>query len=172
MIFRDKPTLPAGVRRALPCLLLLLLPVVGTEATLPSRAAPASAGWSDPPRPYLPASGPPPLRFTTPPPPPKRPAPPPPLPAPAAAEPPPEKTAPASSLSAPAATPAPSPDAAPGPANSAGPASPAVKTAPAPILPDDLQPLVRPEDFLPFFQPPRPPAPGTLPPSSAHYIQQ
>jgi hypothetical protein len=59
----------------------------------------------------------------------------------------------------------------------------------APILPDDARPTVRPEDFLPFFQYPgsgsksgaviitnpvslTPAVPGTLPPSSATYIQR
>jgi hypothetical protein len=59
---------------------------------------------------------------------------------------------------------------------------------PAAILPDDVRPAVRPEDFLPFFQfpapggtgnvrvivpvaPTAPSAPGTQPPSSATYIQ-
>jgi hypothetical protein len=57
---------------------------------------------------------------------------------------------------------------------------------PPPILVDDSRPRVRPEDFLPFFifpghgesnvivpvTAPAPPAPGTLPPSSATYRQQ
>ncbi len=52
---------------------------------------------------------------------------------------------------------------------------------PVPILPDDVRPKVRPEDFLPFFQfpgayheinnVPVPPAPGQIP-SSATYRQQ
>lgn len=69
----------------------------------------------------------------------------------------------------------------PGPKPSA--ASPA-KAPPPPILPDDLRPQVRPEDFLPFFQPPGgssgsvpvgvpvpPGAPAQLPPSSATFMQ-
>jgi len=59
----------------------------------------------------------------------------------------------------------------------------AAKAPPPPILPDDLRPQVRPEDFLPFFQPPGgssgsapagvpvPPAPAMLPPSSATFMQ-
>jgi len=53
---------------------------------------------------------------------------------------------------------------------------------PPAILPDEIQPKVRPEDFLPFFQFPGsnagpsdvapPPEPGKLPPSSATYRQQ
>lgn len=74
------------------------------------------------------------------------------------------------------------PKAEPSPANVKGHSS-------APILPDDARPTVRPEDFLPYFQypgsgsksggviiinpvPATPPAPGTLPPSSATYIQR
>ena len=62
------------------------------------------------------------------------------------------------------------------------------RPAPAPILPDDIRPRIRPDDFLPFFQVPgsasRPgdviltvPAPASagqpapLPPSSATYTQ-
>lgn len=61
--------------------------------------------------------------------------------------------------------------------------------APPAILPDDTRPKVRSEDFLPYFTfpgsgsspddvrviapgVPTPPAPGTLPPSSATYRQQ
>jgi len=61
------------------------------------------------------------------------------------------------------------------------------KAGPAAILPDDGDPRVRPEDFLPFFQFPgaRPgqadpsmpqplnaPAPGQIPPSSATYHEE
>jgi hypothetical protein len=62
---------------------------------------------------------------------------------------------------------------------------PPVDPAAAPLLSDDVAPKVRPEDFLPFFQYPRagranggtfaapvPPAPGTLPPSTATYKQE
>jgi hypothetical protein len=64
-------------------------------------------------------------------------------------------------------------------------ATPDTGPTPSPILPDDVRPKVRPEDFLPFFQFPgsRPnpedvssvptaPAPGMQPPSSATYKQQ
>jgi len=72
---------------------------------------------------------------------------------------------------------------------SATPDKPAVeKAAPLAILPDELHPQVRPEDFLPFFQipgaatgpgdvtlvvpvPRNPPAPPTQPTSSATYTQ-
>jgi len=61
------------------------------------------------------------------------------------------------------------------------------KPGPAAILPDDGDPRVRPEDFLPFFQfpsahsgpaesslaqPPTAPAPGQIPPSSATYHEE
>lgn len=66
-------------------------------------------------------------------------------------------------------------------------AAPAVKTPP-PIIPDEARPVVRPEDFILYFQlpgsarqspnmtvvvpaPKAPPTPGTLPPSSATYTQ-
>lgn len=68
------------------------------------------------------------------------------------------------------------------------PTTPATGKTPRPILPDDARPAVHPEDFLPYFQipgsarqpadvtllvpvPKAPPAPGTLPPSSATYTQ-
>lgn len=61
------------------------------------------------------------------------------------------------------------------------------KPAPSAILPDEMRPQVRPEDFLPYFQipgskqgsvtivapvPPSPPSPSTMPASSATYIQK
>jgi len=80
------------------------------------------------------------------------------------------------------------PSTAPAPASSASPGqktAPDTGPAPSPILPDDVRPRVRPEDFLPYFQFPgsRPnpedvssvptaPAPGMQPPSSATYKQQ
>jgi len=78
------------------------------------------------------------------------------------------------------AAPAPAPQGSPGQK-----APPDAGPTPSPILPDDVRPKVRPEDFLPFFQFPgsRPnpedvssvptaPAPGMQPPSSATYKQQ
>lgn len=58
--------------------------------------------------------------------------------------------------------------------------APRPRPGPAPILPDDTRPRVRPEDLLPFFQfpsassapvPAAAPAPGVLPPSSATFRQ-
>jgi hypothetical protein len=59
-------------------------------------------------------------------------------------------------------------------------------SVPPPVLPDDVGPKARPEDFLPFFQfpgtgahggdtvaaPAAPATPGQLPPSTATYEQQ
>ena len=83
---------------------------------------------------------------------------------------------------APAASPAvqePAQAAAAAPAPAAPRPAPVPAAPPAPILPDDLQPRVRLEDFLPFFEPPgrtaeppRAPAPSAQPPSSAIYRQQ
>ncbi len=58
--------------------------------------------------------------------------------------------------------------------------SPAAKHPPLPILPDEIRPQVRPEDFLPFFQVPgsvtqpngvNSRGPAALPPSTATYSQ-
>jgi hypothetical protein len=78
----------------------------------------------------------------------------------------------------------PAPAANPSPATTPVNEKPEMPATPAPaILPDDTQPKVRAEDFLPFFQfpgtgagqgdvTPAPAAPGKLPPSSATYRQQ
>lgn len=77
------------------------------------------------------------------------------------------------------------------PASAAPPQDPAPAPAPdgspspAAILPDEIRPKVRPEDFLPYFQFPQsganpedvssvptPPVPGKQPPSTATYRQQ
>ncbi len=49
--------------------------------------------------------------------------------------------------------------------------APAVPAPPSAVLPDDSQPQVRAEDFLPYFQLPGAPRPAPLPPSSATYTQ-
>lgn len=92
----------------------------------------------------------------------------------------------------PAAITAPGPDPAPPPTTpppveppvpaappAADPAPAKSTPAPPPILRDDLQPRVRIEDFLPFFEPPgrspesaRARAPDAIPPSTATYRQQ
>ncbi len=199
MNHREHQRGPKSVHRALQCL-ALLLPFLATEhlsAAVRPRSGtgmpqgPAGAG----PAVYLPALGAPALRFAEASPPPdlssRPPAGGPPQPtltvtetsvaqANAAAAhsaairttdsvPPAVK---ATSESSPAANPAPEPE----------------KSAPSAILPDEVRPQVRPEDFLPFFQVPgsatQPgdvtlvmpvprsvPTPPALPPSSATYTQ-
>jgi len=127
--------------------------------------------------PYLTAVGAPPLRFEEPVP----------FPSPAA---------PGASGSAREPAPPKPPSSRPAPAAPAGPAAPGQKTLPEPanstraagqpaspdsaepsIIPDDMRPRVRPEEFLPFFQlpgssapsAPTPNPPATLPPSTATY---
>ena len=53
-----------------------------------------------------------------------------------------------------------------GPQKPAPATAPPSKPAPPAILPDDTRPVIRAEDFLPYFQ-----APGAIPPSSATYTQ-
>ena len=195
----EPPHLPAGLRRALHCLSLLLLPALTPEgAQALTRPRPAPRDGADlhgpEPAPYLPAMGAPPLRF-------KEVAPPPDLVTrPAAGAPPtPALTLTESSVALANAAAARSatmnvvaPEsagatAATGPAATDDASVPAPKT-PSSILPDDARPAVRPEDFLPYFQIPgsatRPgdvtllvpaaraaPAPATLPASSATYTQ-
>jgi hypothetical protein len=193
---REPTAAPLGAGQALPCLALLLLLLLAaarawSRPTQPSRPAFVQEV------PYLVALGAPPLRFLEPAPPPdlvSRPAAGAP-PVPSLAEP---TDAPAAeSTSTPAATgtptlasslPAPLPlpptttidDA---PASEAEASAPAPARAPQPILPDEIRPQARPEDFLPFFQIPIPQtgnadvivpvprAPAPLPPSSATYTQ-
>ncbi len=185
MNHREYTHLRVSVRRALHCLSLLLLPAA-LPKSLPalSRPEPGSRhpGESEPsPQPYLPVLGSPALRFQLAPPPPDLTTRPsagaPPVPAltptetavaqanvaaansatpvaPAASE-------PTSSHAQPAAV-----GATPTPAQPAVPAKPSA----APIIPDDVRPSVRPEDFLPYFQIPGTAAPP-LPPSTATYTQ-
>ena len=200
MNHREPTHLPAGMRRALHCLSLLLLPALAPDGVhaLPRSRPPGSGPdlRNAEPNPYLPKLGAPALRFQDATPPPDlvtRPA--------AAAPPTPALTPTEASVAlanaaaahpAPASTseprtvtspPAPAPDANPQP-----PAAAPVKTPPA-ILPDNARPSVRPEDFLPYFQipgsaqqpsdvtllvpaaPAAPTPPATLPPSSATYTQ-
>lgn len=191
MNHREPPHLPAGMRKALHCLSLLLLPALGSEAQALPRSRPAPRGdrvHGAEPRPYLPAIGSPGLRF-------QEPAPVPefvPRPVPtttSAAASPESSVASANAAAVQSSSPASSEpgEATPATQPSAEAASPTAKT-PAPILPDDARPAVRPEDFLPYFQlpgsarhpedvtllvpaPRGAPAPAPLPPSSATYIQ-
>jgi len=192
MNYREPPSLPVGARRALRCFSLLLLPALAPKAghSLPNSATaaePADAPGPDS-VPYLPIVGAPPLRFqrATPPPdlvtrPPAAAAPP--LPA----SPVPEPVAIAANIDpAPAITALP-----PGPRApevAATEPNPPARPAATAILPDDIRPAVRTEDFLPYFQLPgsgrlpgevnvivpgtfNPSATPTLPPSSATYTQ-
>jgi hypothetical protein len=186
MNHREPPHLPAGVRKALRGLSLLLLPALALEeghavtrlGSIPRSSAPMT--------PYLPVLGAPALRFQEPAPPPDlvtRPA--------AGAPPTPALTPTESSVaqanvaaahSAAVTTSEPT-EPVTAPTSEPKVKAPAPKN-PSPILPDDVRPIVRPEDFLPYFQLPGSPnqsgdvllvpvprSPGILPPSSATYTQ-
>lgn len=191
---REPTAAPLGAGQALPCLALLLLLLLAvarawSRPTQPSRPAFAQEV------PYLVALGAPPLRFLEPAPPPdlvSRPAAGAP-PVPSLAE---QTNTPAaetantsdaagtptlaSSLPTPLPLPLPTDNA---PASEADASAPAPTRVPQPILPDEIRPQARPEDFLPFFQIPVPQtgnadvivpvprAPAPLPPSSATYTQ-
>lgn len=200
MNHREPPHAPARIGRAglAPALsILLVMMPFGVHAQPRRPLLGAFVGRTAEPIPYLVAAGAPPLRFAAPPLPPE--------PAPSAA---PAVTA-ASATSEQASGKKPdilSPEmtetVAPAKPSPTLPASatnetpsnenPENATAPGksvpPILPDDVRPAVRPEDFLPYFQvpgsarrpatlnvavpvPPTPPAPAPLPPSSATYTQ-
>lgn len=195
---REPTSAPVGVGQALPCLALLLLPLL-TAAQ--GWARPAVSAKPSSARSYLVAIGSPPLRF-------EEPAPPPDLVTRPPAAAPPQPTAGGNaSDSTPlaldtAALAATSPEV-PATGSIVGTSpidnidvdsddsaldtiddAPEPVRTPPPILRDDLRPQTRPEDFLPFFQIPAPgtdatvivPAPRTptgrpLPPSSATYTQ-
>lgn len=181
-----------GAGQALPWLALALLPFFAAARawSRPTEGAPTTTSESQP---YLAIIGAPSLRF-------EEAAPPPDLVThPAAAAPPHPALADEPNLNPPApavqAAPAPHPASAPVRAStdSAQPTTssnetsdtPAPAPTPRPILPDEIRPQARPEDFLPFFQipsaqpgvnvvvpvPRAPAAPGPLPPSSATYTQ-
>ncbi len=196
MNHREPPLSPAGLSKALNCLLLVLLPVAATDnAFALSRIRPLGSG----PElhhaggiPYLSTVGAPPLRFRSPPP----------IPAPSVPlesdlQPPPRDSSedvttlpnegPAPSDSSVASSPAINPSTGE-PANSQ-PSFPGQVKEPQPIMRDSLTPTIRAEDFLPFFQipgsgrasadvtllvpvaPTAPAAPASIPPSSATYRQ-
>lgn len=195
MNHREPPHLPVGWRRALHCLSLLLVPalsfdegVAGTRVRSTARAIPDTT-------PYLPILGAPGLRIEEAPPPPDlvtRPA--------AAAPPVPAATPEEASVAAANADAARATLAGAEPTIAAEAATPPTAAAaaqvpptgetrtPPPILPDTTRPMVRPEDFLPYFQipgsarqpgevmlvvpgVPSAPAPAPIPPSSATYTQ-
>jgi hypothetical protein len=186
------------MRRALRYVSLLLLPalvpksVSGVSRSRPNAGAVVDLRGTEPALlPYLAAVGPPPLRFQTQPPPPDltgRPAAgAPPIPAKALTENPGETPKPRYAEAEPASATAPDESKAVAANDKVAPA-PSPNKAPTPsIIPDDMRPSVRPEDFLPYFQIPgaKPgdpsllvpvpvrgaPAPAPLPPSSATYTQ-
>lgn len=181
---REQPSAPRGAL-ALPCLAMLLLPIL---AVSPATGGPGLACQLPAQRTYLAIVGAPPLRFLD------APLPPAPVPHPIAVEPSPASKAsritdPASDVSLlPVSSTAASPLAQPSGETSADtppPAEPTASQTPAPIIPDEMRPRVRAEDFLPYFripiaQPddmnvvpvPRSPASGApLPSSSATYTQ-
>ena len=190
MNHREPPHLPAGVRRALRCLSLLLVPAMTLDEGLAGPRLRSTIRPTADSTPYLPVLGSPSLRVEEALPPPDlvtRPA--------AAAPPVPALTPAESSVAVANADAARSTAVAPDDATpvdvkpAAGPSTPApaVKT-PAPILPDSAHPVVHAEDFLPYFQVPgsaRPqgdvnvfvpgaisaPAQPSLPPSTATYTQ-
>jgi hypothetical protein len=189
MNHREPPHPSAGVRRALMCLAALLWAAVAPQRLdAITRRSVITFVRSVEASPYLPINGAPPLRFA------EAPAPPKalevnasnasgtlPLTQEAADFVPPDTALPQGATS-PALTEA---LAGGGGTSEASSATPAAKS-PAPILRDDVRPTVRAEDFLPYFQIPgsarnpgdvtfmvpgitTPPAPGSLPPSSATY---
>jgi hypothetical protein len=188
---REPTAAPLGAGQALPCLALLLLLMAVVRAW--SRPMQPSRPASVQEVPYLVALGAPPLRFLEPAPPPdlvsRPPAAAPPHPsdtdevASPSAEPVAQTAPPPSPLSLPTPVSAPADSA---PASEAEASVPAPTRTPQPILPDEIRPQARPEDFLPFFQipstqpgdpsvivpVPRASVPTTpLPPSSATYTQ-
>ncbi|WP_414663070.1 hypothetical protein [Horticoccus sp. 23ND18S-11] len=196
MNHREPPHAWARCTKALCCLSLLLgltMTPHGVHAFPRLHLAGAIVGRTADPIPYLVAAGAPPLRFQS------APVPPEPAPIPAPVTSPgtvpatPETTSaptpasPATSTAEPVAPVAQANASTGEPSSTAEPSQPSGKSPPA-ILPDDVRPSIRPEDFLPFFQVPgsgrRPatvnvvvpapnaaPAPAPLPPSSATYTQ-
>jgi hypothetical protein len=177
MNHRESPHLPAGMRRALRCLSLLIVPALALDESHATPGERTGIRVNAEPIPYLPVLGSPSLRIEEAPPPPDlvtRPA--------SAAPPVPAATPAEASVAAAninaarsttvATEEAPTESKAEPSAISPGPA-PAAKTPPA-ILPDTTRPVIHPEDFLPYFQIPgssSAPTPGPLPPSSATYTQ-
>ncbi len=196
MNHREPPLSPAGLSKALNCLLLVLLPATATDnAFALSRIRPPGSG----PElhhagaiPYLSTVGAPPLRFRSPPP----------IPTPSVPLeshlPPPPRDASEDVTTLPNERPTPSDSSAASnpeinpstgePANFQ-PLLPGPIKEPQPIMRDSLTPTIRAEDFLPFFQipgagrasadvtllvpvaPAAPAAPASIPPSSATYRQ-
>jgi hypothetical protein len=174
------------VGQALPCLALLLLPLLAADRAWSRPIVPYGPAVPEP-APYLATVGSPSLRFLEALPPPdlvtRPPASAPPQPS-ATAEPPKPDVIP---FTPPAAEAAAGSPASPASSSRGTPdAEPTGDKSPAPILPDELRPRVHPEDFIPYFQIPagRPgdpnvivpvprsaASPAPLPPSSATYNQ-
>ena len=195
MNHREPTHLPAGVRRALHCLSLLLVPAMAPERV---HAMPRSRPLGSGPNlrnagstPYLPPFGSPALRFQEAPPRPNLAS----VPPPGAVTPP---SLPPAEASVALANAAAAQSAASEPAEASSstnkPSDQNVSTpnvpakSPPAILPDAARPSVRPEDFLPYFQipgsarqpsdvtllvpaAPSAPTPNAIPPSSATYTQ-
>lgn len=190
MNHREPPHLPAGVRRALRCLSLLLVPALTLDEGLAGPRLRSTIRPHSDSIPYLPVLGSPQMRIEEAPPPPDL------VTRPAAAAPPVPALSPAETTvavsNADAAMPSPAVPEIPGLDSKSSPAAtlpsaPAGKTPP-PILPDSTRPVIHPEDFIPYFQIPgtakqlsdvtilapagqSAPAPAPLPPSSATYTQ-
>jgi len=182
MNHREPPTAPRSAGRAFACLPSLLLLLLAPDRAWSRLVLPPEIASPRPASPYLVTIGAPPLRFQDPAPPaepfvrpPLRPA--------VAAEP---TATPASTQPSPAASAAAT---AAQPSRAVAEATPArdaemdtPRHTPPPILPDEIRPQAKAEDFLPFFQIPVQPgdasvvvpvprAPAPLPLSSATYTQ-
>jgi hypothetical protein len=186
MNHREPPQLPVGVRRALRCLSLLLVPALTLDQGHAGTRLRSTLHTGSEPTPYLPVVGSMSLRFEEALPPADL------VSRPAAAAPPVAALSPAESSVAvansdAARSTAVAPDDTSTVKTVTPPPAPVGKT-PAPILPDALHPIPRAEDFLPYFQipgsakqvgdvniitpaPSSVPAPAPLPPSSATYTQ-
>lgn len=151
MNHREPTHLPIGVRRALRCLSVLLIPAMTLEQ---AQAGNRVRIARHEPLGYLPVLGSPSLRIEEAPPPPdlvtRPPAAAPPIPSATPEE---SSVAQANSEAARSTVLPPEEDsgAQDNEPTAGPPAAPAIKTPP-PILPDTTRPIIRPEDFLPYFQ--------------------
>ncbi len=190
MNHREPPHLPVGVRRALRCLSLLLVPTLTLDQGVAGPRLRSAQRIGTEPIPYLPILGSPSLRIEEAPPPDlvtRPPAAAPPVPALTPLE---TSVAAANSDAARTiATRGDLPESARSSATGTAEAPKASERTPAAILPDSTRTVIHPEDFLPYFQipaagsvrnsadvrviapmPDNAPAPA-IPPSSATYTQ-
>lgn len=187
MNHREPPQLSVGMRRALHCLSLLLVPALTLDQGHAGTRFRSTIRTGSEPTPYLPVLGSPMLRFEDAQPPPDL------VTRPAAAAPPVAALSPAESSIAVANSDAAratavGPDDANTAKPTAAPPPPPASKAPPAILPDAIHPIARPEDFLPYFQipgsarqagdvniltpvPSSAPGPAPILPSSATYTQ-